>query len=267
MDKQALKAMTGEISKEKVLRVNKMLKNSVIEIAQKPEGDHDFSWVDEPTQKQETVMSEHLKRRINPYTSSRIETRNFLSNIFCTGVTSEDFVDKNINPFSLERKITEGKNRDIIYMLWDERIKKSFCKQICENQNFIYLNSKNVLYGKTAHIVLDCFNKDSKNMQNHMNTIQFVYSKCFPEVYSFIDKRGIVLRVIVFKRDLFLSWKDKKVFSQIISEKNPYNKQNLEQNIEDEKVIKKLNEKKLKRKVLAEKYKGFERGCRKASKS
>ena len=66
----------------------------------------------------------------------------------------EDFVDnnftfdmitlltENINPFSLERKIVDVKNREIIYMLWDGCIEKTFYKHICENNNFIYLSSK-----------------------------------------------------------------------------------------------------------------------------
>ena len=154
---------------------------------QKEEKDHDFLFFEEANQKQESVMAKHLKRRIKPYTSSRIKTRNPLSKISYTGVKSEDFADnnftfdtitlltKNINPFSLERKIVDAKNRDIIYMLWDERIEKTFYKHICENDNFIYLNGKNVLYSKTGQIVLDYLNKDASNivrlrkyLQNHM---------------------------------------------------------------------------------------------------
>ena len=148
-------------------------------------------------------MAKNLKRRVKPYTSSRIKTRNFLSNISYTGVKSEDFADnnftfdritlltKNINPFLLERKITSLKKREIIYMLWDQCIERTFYKHLCENDNFIYLNGKNVLYSKTAQIVLDYLKKDPRNvvllrrcLQNHMKVIQFVYSKCFPEIYS-----------------------------------------------------------------------------------
>ena len=129
---------------------------------QKEEKDHDFSFFEEANQKQKSVMAKHLKKRIKSYTSSRIKTRNFLSNISYTGVKSNDFVDnnfifdiivlltKNVNPFSLERKIADIKNREIIFMLWDECIEKIFYKHICENDNFIYLNSKNVLYSKTV---------------------------------------------------------------------------------------------------------------------
>ena len=168
--------MTEEIFKEKVQKMNELIKNTVIEMEQKPEKDHDFSFLEEANQKQENVMAKHLKRRIKPYKSSRIKTRNFLSNISYNVVKSEDFVDnnftfdtitlltKNINPFLLERKIVDAKNRDIIYMLWDECIKKTFYKHICENDNFIYLSSKNVLYSKTAQIILDYFNKDTSNI-------------------------------------------------------------------------------------------------------
>ena len=146
--------------------MNELIKNTVIEMQQKEEKDHDFSFFEEATQ-----VAKHLIRRIKPYTRSRIKKRNFLSNISYTGVKSEDFADnnftfdaitlltKNINPFSLERKIVDAKNRDIIYMLWDKCIEKTFYKHICENDNFIYLNGKNVLYSKTAQIVLDYLNK------------------------------------------------------------------------------------------------------------
>ena len=113
------------------------------------------------------------------------------------------------------------------------------------------------MYSKTAQIVLDYLNKNAANivclrkcLQNHIKTIQFVYSRCFPEICSLIDKRGIDLKsefMLTFKL-----WKDKKTFST--NEKKSENEQALEKNIEeDEKVSKELKEKKLKRKALAEK--------------
>ena len=110
--------MTEEISKEKVQKMNQMLKDAVIEMEQKPERDHDFSFLEKENQTQESVMAKHLKRRVKPYTSSGIKTRNFLSNISYTGVKSEDFADnnfmfdtitlltKNINPWN-EKLLTQ----------------------------------------------------------------------------------------------------------------------------------------------------------------
>ena len=50
-----------------------------------------------------------------------------------------------------------------------------------------------------------------------MKTAQFVYSRCFPEIYSLIDKCEINLKfdfLLTFK-----AWKDKKKFSPAAGEK------------------------------------------------
>ena len=56
------------------------------------------------------------KKKLKPYSSSRINTTNFLSNIAYNGVKEEEFYDrnfvfdtfvlvtKNLDPFSLEKK-------------------------------------------------------------------------------------------------------------------------------------------------------------------
>ena len=84
--------------------------------------------------------------------------------------------------------------------------------------------------------------------------------KVFSEIYSLIDKRGINLKSEFLLT--FQLWKDKKKFAQTtsvtvetVNNKKPENEQDLEKTlvVEDEKVSKELNEKKLKRKVLAEK--------------
>ena len=106
-----------------------------------------------------------------------------------------------------------------------------------------------------------------KCLQNHIKTIQFVYSRCFPEIYSLIDKRGIDLEsefLLMFKL-----WKDKKKFLPFsTNEKKSENKQALEKSIEeDEKVSKELKEKKLKRKALAEKNTALKEAAKKRRKS
>ena len=49
-------------------------------------------------------------------------------------------------------------------MFWNECIEKPFYKHICGNENFIYLNRKDVLYTKTAQIVSGYLNKDKQNI-------------------------------------------------------------------------------------------------------
>ena len=64
-----------------------------------------------------------------------------------------------------------------------------------------------------------------------MKTVQFVYSKCFLEIYSLIDKRRINLKgefLLTFK-----AWKDKKKFSAVVGEKQ--NENMADEMIEDEK--------------------------------
>ena len=164
-------------------------------------------------------------------------------------------------------------------MLWHDCIERTFYKHISENDSFIYLNSKNVLYSKTAQIVLDYLRKDPKNvvllrrcLQNHMKVIQFVYSKSFPEIYSLIGKPGINLKsefLLTFKL-----WKDfsaQRTDNSSSNEKQPdENSDNLEKTlveVDDEKVIGKLNGKKLKRKVLAEKNTGLKEATKKRCKT
>ena len=96
------------------------------------------------------------------------------------------------------------------------------------------------MYSKTAQIVWDYLKEDPKKiallrrcLQNLMKTIKFVYSKCFPEMYSLIDKRGISLKnefLLTFKL-----WKDQKKFVQTAAvtvetanNKKPENEQDLE---------------------------------------
>ena len=53
------------------------VKDAAIEMEQKPENDHDLSFLEEENQNKKNVMSRHLKRRIKPYTSSRIKKEVF----------------------------------------------------------------------------------------------------------------------------------------------------------------------------------------------
>ena len=65
-------------------------------------------------------------------TTTRIKSRNFLSNIAYTGINKEDcynknfifdvylLLTKNLNPFSLDRKLTDKTKHEMIYMLWRE---------------------------------------------------------------------------------------------------------------------------------------------------
>ena len=97
-------------------------------------------------------------KKTKPYNTTRIKSRNFLTNISYNGVKEEDLCDKtfvfdvhvlttkNINPFSLERKVFDLKNKEMIIMFWKDCNEPSFYTHICKPDNFLYLNGKNVIY-------------------------------------------------------------------------------------------------------------------------
>ena len=102
--------------------------------------------------KKKKKKGKYVTKKIKPYNTTRTKSRNFLSNISYNGVKEEDLFDrdfvfdiytlvtKNINPFSLEQKIFDVKNREMICMFWEECNEPSFYKHIWKPENFLYLN-------------------------------------------------------------------------------------------------------------------------------
>ena len=73
---------------------------------------------------------------------------------------------------------------------------ESFYKHICQPENFLYLNWKNVIYTHVADIVQkyleenkENFEKIKKKIIENKKMFQFVYSCLYPEVYSFVEKQ------------------------------------------------------------------------------
>ena len=78
------------------------------------------------------------KRSEGKYTTTRIKSRNFLSNISNVGINKEDFynenfnfdiyllVNKNLNPFSLDRKLNDPNKHEMVYMIWKEYMLAAF---------------------------------------------------------------------------------------------------------------------------------------------
>ena len=111
--------------------------------------------VDEPAKSQ--VFSQENRNIGKKYTTTRVKSRNFLSNIAYVGISKEDyynenfvfdvylFLTKNLNPFSLDRKLAGKNKHEMIYMLWKECILLKFYKHISKEQNLLYLNGINVL--------------------------------------------------------------------------------------------------------------------------
>ena len=135
-------------------------------------------------------------------TTTHIKSRNFLSNISYVGISKEEFynencvfdiyslITKNLHLFSLVRKLSNQNKHEMIYMLWKECMPCDFYKHICSEQNFLYLNGKNVLYPKVTEIINEFLDADEKNyvqLRNNLsqfkNVFQCVYSNVYLEVY------------------------------------------------------------------------------------
>ena len=61
---------------------------------------------------------------------------------------------------------------------------------MCKEENFMCLNSKNVLQPKVLQMITNFIEKDDKNyklLQNNLacykNIFQYVYSNVYPEIY------------------------------------------------------------------------------------
>ena len=111
------------------------------------------------------------------YSPTRIKSRNFLSNISYTGINKSDFYNesfildvyvllvKNLNPFSLQQKVSDKMKHEMVYMLWREYIPSEFYRYICEDENFKYLNGRDVSQPGVLEIVYSFIDQGKENLR------------------------------------------------------------------------------------------------------
>ena len=126
---------------------------------------------------------------------------------------------KNLNPFSLSRKVTVKTKHEMVYMLWRECIPSEFYRYICKEKDFIYLNGRDVGQTGALEIVGGFINLGKENLrmlQEHLarykDIYQYVYSHVFPEVYTTSEKRGFDLKSNF--HILFKAYRDKMLMRQ-----------------------------------------------------
>ena len=78
---------------------------------------------------------------------------------------------KNLNPFSLDRKLADKNKHEIIYMLWKECMLQKLYRHICKEKNFLYLNGKNVLQNKVQEIITDFLQENENNYKKLTNNL------------------------------------------------------------------------------------------------
>ena len=89
---------------------------------------------------------------------------------------------KNLNPFSLSRKVTDKTKHEMVYMLWRECIPSDFYRYICEEKNFIYLNGRDV--GKPGVLervrgFIDQRKQNLQMLQEHLAQFKEIYQYVF----------------------------------------------------------------------------------------
>ena len=86
----------------------------------------------------------------------------------------------------------------MINMFSEDCNEPSFYKHICQPDNFLYLNEKNVIYPSVAETVMNYieadennFNKLKRKLIENQKIFQYVNAGVYPEVYSFVEKVGV----------------------------------------------------------------------------
>ena len=172
----------------------------------------------------------YLATRIK-YSPTRVKSRNFLSSIGYTSISKCDFCNenfildvyillvRNLNPFSLQPKISDKFKHEITYMLWTECIPVEFYRYICEEENFKYLNGRDVSQPGVLEIVGRFIDQHKDNLHmlqkclaNYKDIFQYVYSHTFPEIYTMSEKRRIDMKSNF--HILFKTYKDRQMLRQ-----------------------------------------------------
>ena len=119
-----------------------------------------------------------------PYTTTRIKSRNFLSNISYVCINKEDFykkiflfdnytlLNKNLNLFLLDRKLNDHNKHEMIYMLWKECMSSDFYRYIFTEENFCILMEKTCCIQKWLKLFGNLFRSMKKTVTS--NVITFV---------------------------------------------------------------------------------------------
>ena len=152
--------------------LNLLIENTLEEEKKWKKEDVDFFFNNNASQPKKR---KYETKKNKPCNTTRIKYRKFLINISYNRVKEEDLWDryfvfdvyvlttKNINPFSLARKILDVKNKGMINMFWEDCNELSFYKHICMADNFLYLKGKNLIYLRVADIVWKYMEQDEQN--------------------------------------------------------------------------------------------------------
>ena len=127
----------------------------------------------------------------------------------------------------------------MVYMLWRECIPAEFYKYICNEQNFIYLNGKDIKQAGVLEIVGNFINQGKEQLRilqeylsRYKDIYQYVYSHVFPDIYTNSEKRDFNLKSNF--HTLFKAYRNKQLIRQHATAKNPINYEQKNETFENE---------------------------------
>ena len=125
---------------------------------------------------QKIISKKTIKKSSNKnYSPTKVKSQNFLTNISYSHLKSIDFDNAsfiidcytytlfNLNPFFLERKFDNKRDREYVESLWNYLIPNNFYIYIYRNDNFIALNKPSLKYRNAFDILNNLILKDNNN--------------------------------------------------------------------------------------------------------
>ena len=158
----------------------------------------------------DTSNKKDARKKLKPYSDTKVKARNFLTNIAYRRYKDSDFqkdnfaVDvfsfliQNLNPTMLDRKFDSGIERDYIKMMWEKCIPTQLCKFVYLKDNFMQLCQAQITFQKANDVVKNFIEQDETNIEllrQHLEKYaiiyQFLYANLFPKVYARKNHFGI----------------------------------------------------------------------------
>ena len=104
-------------------------------------------------------------------------------------------------------------------MLWRECIPPAFYRFMCQEDNFRYLNGRDISQAGVLEVVGKFVDQDKNSLRllqqclaNYKDIFQYVYSCTYPEIYIMSEERGIDMKSSFYI--LFKTFKDKMMIKQ-----------------------------------------------------
>ena len=105
---------------------NELVKATLSENNQADNSNQNIQDIDKSAKRQDFFRDNNTVAIRKRYTTTRIKSRKFVSNISYLGINKEDYYDESfifdvyLLTFSLHRKLADKNKHEMIYMLWKE---------------------------------------------------------------------------------------------------------------------------------------------------